>query len=113
MYLHPAPKNWTVFWHLGREGMVAFKPRIVQDVKYGLRVQTFVEMHPDFEVSSGEFVDCPWLQLRALPPDHEHLGLGAMKCRALCSLKAEMIDWLKRQRNGPDDFVFCKVDGKR
>ena len=85
------------FWQSGDDGRIAFRPRIVQDLRHGLRVQTFVEMHPDFEVSTGNIVDRPWLRLQALPPDKEHIGLGALKCRALHSVKEELVHWLEHQ----------------
>ena len=93
------------FWYSDDKAKLAFKPRIIQDREYGLRVQTFVEMQPDFELSSGDIVNRPWLRLQALPPDKEHLGLGAMKCRALYALKNDIQRWLERQgalRHSPE-----------
>jgi hypothetical protein len=83
-------------WQSGDEVRLAFEPRIVQGPNYGLRVQTFVEMHPDFEVSTGNVVDRPWLRLQAQPPDKEHIGLGALKCRALYSVKEDLLHRLRR-----------------
>jgi hypothetical protein len=86
------------FWHACDETKLRFEPRLIQDLKYGLRVQTSIEMHPEFELSNGETVSRPWLRLQALSPDKEHLGLGAMKCRALCSVAPELVSWLQRHR---------------
>jgi hypothetical protein len=59
-----------------------------------LRVRVFVEKHPDFERSSGEMIERAWLGLQALPPDDEHMGLGAMKCRSISELENELNAWL-------------------
>jgi hypothetical protein len=56
-----------------------------------------VEKHPDFERSDGQTVEKSWLRLQALPPDHDHIGLGVMKCRALCELEDELKRWLRKQ----------------
>ena len=55
-------------------------------------------MHPDFELSTGLTIDRPWLRLRASSPDNDHIGLGAMKCRAICALEKELNRWLLKQR---------------
>jgi hypothetical protein len=71
-----------------------FQPRIFEDGELGITVKVFVEMQPDFEWSTGEYVDRPWLRLQAMPPDQTHLGLGVMKCRALWSVQEDLGDWL-------------------
>jgi hypothetical protein len=57
-------------------------------------LRVFVEKHPDFERSDGELVERSWLRLQALPPDNEHIGLGAMKCRAIAELEEELKRWV-------------------
>lgn len=79
------------------EARLQFQPQIFRDRALGISVSVFVEMHPDFERSTGEFVDRPWLRLQAMPPDDCHLGLGVMKCRAVWSVQDDLRDWLRRQ----------------
>ena len=57
----------------------------------------FVEKHSDFERSDGEVVERSWLRLQALAPDDEHIGLSAMKCRAISELEEELRDWLAKR----------------
>jgi hypothetical protein len=52
-----------------------------------------VELHPDFERSDGETIDRSWLHLKALPLDNEHIGLGVMKCRAVCEVEEDSKQW--------------------
>ena len=85
------------FWQSTDEQRLAFEPQVIEDQRHRLRVRIHVEMHPDFELSSGQIVDRPWLRLRALPPDNEHIGVGAIKCRALCELRDDLAQWLRRQ----------------
>jgi hypothetical protein len=84
------------FWQSSDDNRLTFKPRIIEDQKMGLRVKIYVEMYADFELSTGTTVDRPWLRLKALPPDNDHLGLGVIKCRAVCALKEELKQWLGR-----------------
>jgi hypothetical protein len=67
-----------------------FIPQVVENQTRRLRVRVFVEKHPDFERSDGALVERSWLRLQALPPDDEHIGLGAMKCRAISELEEEL-----------------------
>jgi len=83
------------FWQASEDAKLAFKSRIIKDTNFCLHVQAFVEMHPEFESSSGRLIDRPWLRLQALP-DKEHIGLGTLKCKALCSLRQELVAWLQR-----------------
>jgi hypothetical protein len=64
-------------------------------------VQIYAEMHEDFENSYGTTVECPWLFLRALPPDDYHVGLGTAKCRAICAVQEELKPRL--QKHGVPD----------
>ncbi|MFI5092037.1 MAG: hypothetical protein ACHQIK_01220 [Candidatus Acidiferrales bacterium] len=68
-----------------------------ENQRQGLRIQVYVEMHPDFELSEGRPIDRPWLRLQALPPDNDHIGLGTMKCRAICEVEEDLKHWLGRQ----------------
>ena len=86
------------FWHSTEDERLAFRPRLIEDKRHGLRVQIYVEMHPDFELSTGATVERPWLRLNALPPDKEHIGLGMMKCRAICEVKEDLKGWLRTLR---------------
>ena len=76
---------------------LAFKPQLIENQRRGLRIQIYVQMHPDFEYSTGATIERPWLCLRALPPDNDHVGLGMMKCRAICAVEKDLKHWLQRQ----------------
>jgi hypothetical protein len=86
------------FWRSTERQRAAFKPRTVEDKRHGLRVQIRVEMHPEFQLSTGTTVERPWLRLSALPPDDEHIGLGMTKCRAICSVREDLQNWLRSHR---------------
>jgi hypothetical protein len=86
------------FWRSdGFEG-ITFAPRVIEDHRRRLSIKMYVESHPDFERSDGETVERPWLHLQALPPDKEHIGLGAMKCRAVCEVEDDIRQWLRDNR---------------
>jgi hypothetical protein len=72
------------FWKSNGDESDAFVPRVVENQRRRMRVQIFVEKHPDFERSDGQTIERSWLRLQALPPDDQHIGLGVMKCRAIC-----------------------------
>jgi hypothetical protein len=86
------------FWHSSEEEKLAFRPQVIEDQRRRLRVQIYVEMHPDFEHSSGQTIERPWLRLQALPPDNDHIGLGTIKCRAICEVKDGLTQWLRNNR---------------
>jgi hypothetical protein len=88
----PAIKEFG--WAPSDEARLRFQPRVLEDRKSGISVKVFVEMHPDFERSTGEYVDRPWLRLQAMPPDQTHIGLGVMKCRALWAVQDHLRAWL-------------------
>ena len=77
---------------------LGFKSKLIENRKRGLRIQVYIEMHPEFEHSSGATIERPWLRLEALPPDKDHIGLGMMKCRAVAAVQDDLKRWL--QRNG-------------
>ena len=85
------------FWRSSDERKLAFKPRLVEDQRQGLRIQIYVEMLPDVETSDGRPIDRPYLHLQALPPDEDHIGLGSMKCRAICEVQDDLRRWLHGQ----------------
>ena len=87
------------FWKTNGDENDRFVPRVVENHTRRLRVRVFVEKHPDFERSDGELVERSWLRLQALPPDDEHIGLGAMKCRAVSELEEELKRWVAGTRN--------------
>jgi hypothetical protein len=84
------------FWKTNGDKNDRFVPQVIENRAHRLRVRVFVEKHPDFERSDGELVERSWLRLQALPPDDEHIGLGAMKCRAISELEEELRSWLAR-----------------
>ena len=88
------------FWMSTEDERLCFKLRLVVNKKQELRVEILVKMHPDLEISTGRIVDRPWLHLQALPPDDEAIGLGMMKCRAICAVAEDLKQWLYRQGTG-------------
>jgi hypothetical protein len=80
------------FW---RSDGAEFTPRVVANPHRGLRVRVFVELHLDFERSDGELVDRPWLHLQSLTfGNTPTIGLGLLKCRAICEVEADIRTWL-------------------
>jgi hypothetical protein len=87
------------FWRSnGYEGRM-FTPGVIENPGRRLRVRVYVTLHPDFDRSSGERIDRPWLNLQALPPDQDHLGLGVLRCRAVCELEENLKQWLRKQNH--------------
>lgn len=82
------------FWRSNGYEEKTFVPRVIENRRRRLAVRIYVELHPDFERSDGETIDRPWLHLQALPPDKEHIGLGVMKCRAVCEVQDDIKEWL-------------------
>ena len=85
------------FWQASDEMRWEFQTQWVEIQKESLRIKLYVEMHPDFERSDGKPINRPFLQLQAFPPDNDHIGLGAVKCRAICEVKEELKRWLQKQ----------------
>jgi hypothetical protein len=84
------------FWRSNGDEDDIFVPRVIENQGRRLRIRTHVEEHPDFERSDGQTVEKSWLRLQALPRDDDHIGLGVMKCRAVCELEEELKRWLRR-----------------
>lgn len=89
------------FWQSSDEMRREFRTQWVEIRKQSLRIKLYVEMHPDFERSDGRPIDRPFLQLQTCPPDNYHIGLGAMKCRAICEVEGNLREWLRKQ-GAPD-----------
>jgi hypothetical protein len=85
------------FWRSNGDEDDIFVPRVIENQGRRLRIRTHVEKRPDFERSDGQTVEKSWLRLQALPPDDDHIGLGVMKCRAVCELEEELKRWLRKQ----------------
>jgi len=87
------------FWFSTEEERCAFAPQLVENQTSGLRIQVYVvKMHPDFELSTGPTIHRPYLHLRALPPDDCEIGVGAMKCQAICAVEEPLKHWLAEQK---------------
>jgi hypothetical protein len=84
------------FWLSNGDANNVMAPRIIENRKRGLRIRVYVEEHPNFERSDGELVERSWLRLQALPPDQEHIGLGLLKCRAICELEEQLTRWVQK-----------------
>jgi hypothetical protein len=85
------------FWETSDQDRLAFDSHLVENRAHGLRIQVYVKMHSDFEHSSGNTVDRPWLHLKALSPDSGEIGLGALKCQAICAVEHDLRKWLRKQ----------------
>lgn len=83
------------FWHSTEDQRLAFEPQVIENQRRGLHIQVFMEMQPDFEHSTGLIIERPWLSLQALRPDSVRIGLGPMKCRAICAVESDLRDWLR------------------
>jgi hypothetical protein len=85
------------FWRSTDDERRMFKPKLIEDQRRGLRVQIYVQMYEEFELSTGTTIERPWLHLQALAPDNDHIGLVMMKCRAICAIEEDLKQWLRRQ----------------
>jgi hypothetical protein len=111
--VHPFDENWS-FGRNKAEVMLAclpilarfskasdlerqtFKNQVIQDPMQKFRIQVTVEMKPDFEHSTGRRINRPWLMLTALPPGNAKIGLGALKCEAICAVEEQLRAWLNK-----------------
>lgn len=84
------------FWQSTDEERLKFAERLVEERASGLRVQVYIEMRPEFTNSKGTRVDRPHLCLKALPPHQGRIGLGWIKCRAICEVQPELHAWIKK-----------------
>jgi hypothetical protein len=87
------------FWQGTDEQRRQFAPRIRNwdDLRPTATISISVEMCPSFERSdTGELIDEPFLVLRSSEPDVAEKGLGYMKCRAICAVKAELQNWVEK-----------------
>lgn len=82
------------FWQSTEAQRYAFKPQQINDQTQHLTIKVRVEVHSDFEHSSGRAINCPWLRLEA---GKDHIGLGVMKSRAICEVKEDLEHWLQTQ----------------
>lgn len=80
-----------------------FEARVIEN--RGLRVQIEVQMRPEFETSTGLTVERPYLYLQALPPATGHIGVGVLKCRAICAVERHLQDWLSKTQ-GTQGFAI-------
>lgn len=79
------------------EERLRFEPVTVLDETRRKEVHVSVEMQPDFEYSTGETVNRPWLRLAAANFEKVRIGLGVTKCRALWTVRDELKAWVDRQ----------------
>ena len=70
-----------------------FRRRLIVNDRRKLTVFIFTEPHEDFEDSTGQIVERPWLHLKTLP-DQEKIGLGITKCRAISAVAEDLKNWL-------------------
>ena len=88
----PALKRFG--WPSHDDDRSLFRPEVFEDRELGVKVEVYVTMNPDFELSSGELIDECWLDVRALPSLETHKGLGVIKCRAVCSVQDDLRAWV-------------------
>lgn len=81
------------FWKSTDEERRTFENQTIEDKEGGYTIDISVEMHPDFVRSTGEMIDRPWLQI-VVP--WERIGLGMMKCRAVCEVEDQLANWLEK-----------------
>lgn len=84
------------FWQSGDEQRLQFQPRIVSNPDSKLKIELLVSMEPDFPRSDGVVIDRPFLHLQAVEPHREHIGVGALKCRAICEVEGQPRDWMRK-----------------
>jgi hypothetical protein len=86
------------FWRLTDDERRLFAPRLIENERNGSRVVVFVEMHPEFEYSTGGTIERPWLRLlTSTSQGDDHIGLGWMKCRAVYEVENQLKEWLAKQ----------------
>lgn len=78
----------------------SFPTQVIPVREIGITVKVYVEMKPDFVRSTGDLIEQPWLWLAALPPANERtrIGLGVMKCKAICAVQDDLRAWVSRYR---------------
>lgn len=69
-----------------------FERRVIEDRSLGVKIRVYVEMHPDFERSTGMEIKRPWLCLQT---DRRRIGLGMMKCRAVWAVGEDLRAWVQ------------------
>ena len=84
------------FWQSGDEQRLKFQPQIVSSPENRLKIELLVLMEPDFPRSDGVIIDRPFLRLQAVEPHREHIGVGALKCRAVCEVEDQLRDWIRK-----------------
>ncbi len=78
----------------------SFESRTIQEGPRAIRV--FVEFRENFEWSTGELVEQPWLRLESVTGYWPRIkGLGVMKCRAVWTLREEIGEWVGRHTGHP------------
>ena len=77
------------------DGTTTVASQVVRDEATGCQICVWVEMHPEFEHSSGVTIDKPWLQIEAIPlGSGAHIGLGVQKAKAICAVARQLRTWL-------------------
>jgi DNA-directed RNA polymerase subunit RPC12/RpoP len=84
------------FWRSGDEQRLKFPPQIVSSPENRLKIELLVLMEPYFQRSDGVVIDRPFLRLQAVEPHREHIGVGALKCRAVCDVEEQLRDWVRK-----------------
>jgi hypothetical protein len=84
------------FWEASDPARLAFVTRIVESQEHSLRIRVYVQPHQYFDHSTGLRVNQPWLHLEALAPNSGDIGLGAIKCRAICAVERDLREWLRK-----------------
>jgi hypothetical protein len=99
------------------EERLLFEPEVFKDSRLRLGVRTHVTleretsvtMQPGFVRSTGEYVERPWLNFQSLQGPF-HIGLGAVKCKAIWAVRESLKEWLERVRSGKPKIIARLAD---
>lgn len=69
-----------------------FEPRLVTNEFFALSANAYITMQPMFQWSSGITVHRPFLHIQIVGKS-THIGLGPLKCQAICAVREELLRW--------------------
>ena len=96
------------FWHSSDAERNCFEQQLIEDRRFNCKVFIHVEPYQEFQRSTGEIIERPWLWLDELSESNirrAHIGLGALKCRAICEVQQDLLDWLGRVGTCRMEFI--------
>lgn len=87
------------FYHSSDAERNCFEQELIEDRRFNCKVLIYVEPRQKFQRSTGEVIERPWLMLDELSESNirqTHIGLGALRCRAICEVQQDLRYWLGR-----------------